>query len=45
MQSHRVRVSRGLSEESVVWRDIGKGVKESVGVEVGVGVRGVENVR
>ena len=38
-----VGANRGSSEGSAVWRDIGKGVKESIRVEVRAGVRGVEN--
>ena len=43
LQSCGVRVIGGSLEGSVVWRDIGKGVKESIRVVVGVGVRGVKN--
>ena len=39
-----VRVNRGSLEGSVVQRDIGKGVEESVGAEVRAEVRGVENM-
>ena len=43
LQSCRVGVIGGSLEGSAVQRDIGEGVKESVGVVVGAGVGGVEN--
>ena len=42
LQSHGVGANRGSLEGSALWRDIGKGVKKSIGVKVGAGVGEVE---